>query len=362
MPAFLNPPCPFLPETDRIIPAAEIVALGKDRGPVFYEASLRYGQSRWRLGFPAQALLQCNRALSCCLPGTEPVLRQWPLPYGTISWLMVNPKEGQFLGNPRRHFQHLATRMVPPHQDLRTWRAWACWYLAKAVLPEAAFPGDPKQIRGEGITEPAFAQIKERLGALSPANDVEVWLKALEWSKPWHVRDHYHGGEAPAVRFESIGADRLPCIRELALAIWPCVYPGIISQEQITYMLDLRYSLEALRADHDKGVCFALVYVESQAVGFTAFEPRQENGEAFLHKLYLLPEFAGRGVGAQALQWVAEQARTLGLPSLRLFVNKHNTGAIRAYQRSGFTFDKDVVTDIGEGFVMDDYVMVKKLG
>ena len=55
---FINAPCPFLPDTDRVIKAAEIVALGKDRGPVFYEASLRYGQSQWRTGFPAQALLQ----------------------------------------------------------------------------------------------------------------------------------------------------------------------------------------------------------------------------------------------------------------------------------------------------------------
>ncbi|MDB6075979.1 MAG: Ribosomal protein acetylase RimI [Verrucomicrobiaceae bacterium] len=356
---FLNPPCPFLPDVDRVIPASEIVALGKDRGPMFYQASLRYGQSRWRTGFPAQALLQCNRALSTVLTIDEPVLQQWPLPYATISWLMVNQKEGQFLGNPRRHFQHLATRMVPPNKELRVWRAWACWYLAKSVLAETEFPGDTKQIREEGVVEPVFSQISEHLKELSPANDHEMWLKALEWSKPWHVRATTEG--ALLVRFEIIGEEGLPVVRELAQAIWPRVYPGIISEAQIAYMLELRYDLAALRGDLNKGVRFALIKSGDDAIGFTAFEPRLAAEEAFLHKLYLLPEFAGKGVGAESLKWVTEQARSLSLRRLRLFVNKHNTSAIRAYQRAGFGFEKDVITEIGGGFVMDDYVMVKTL-
>ena len=359
-PLFINAPCPFLPDTDRVIKAAEIVALGKERGPVFYEASLRYGQSQWRTGFPAQALLQCNRALSTLLSGDEPVLQQWPLPYSTMSWLMVNRKEGQFLGNPRRHFQHLATRMVEPHKELRVWRAWACWYLAKAVLWEDEFPADWKQIRAEGVVEPVFAQIRERLRTLSPANDEEMWLKALDWSRPWHLGSN--GERHRPVQMELIGADQLPVVRDLALAIWPRAYAGIISEAQISYMLEQRYRLDVLQSDLlEKAVCFALVFSGGQAVGFTAFEPRGDSGEAFLHKLYLLPEFAGCGAGAQALQWVEEQARAKGLQRLRLVVNKHNTRAIRAYLRSGFTFHDDVVTDIGEGFVMDDYVMVKQL-
>jgi hypothetical protein len=49
------------------------------------------------------------------------------------------------------------------------------------------------------------------------------------------------------------------------------------------------------------------------------------------------------------------------LKRLRLFVNKHNVQAVRAYLRQGFVFDQDVITDIGDGFVMDDFVMVKHL-
>ena len=357
---FLNPPCPFLPEIDRVIEAAEVVALGKERGAVFYEASLRYGHSRWQTGLPAQALLQVNRALSTWLRADEPVLRQWPLPYAVVSWLMVNRPEGQFLGNPRRHFQHLATRMVEPHKELRAWRAWACWYLAKAVLPEEEFPGDPKQIREAGIVEPTFALIREQLLKLSPANDEAMWLKALEWSKPWHLRSRSKVQQQ--TRVEPIGKDGLPVVRELAHAIWPRVYPGIISEVQIQYMLERRYEIGVLGADiADRGVRFALLRAGRQDVGFVAFEPRAQDREAFLHKLYLLPEFAGCGMGSLALRWVTEQARARGLERLRLCVNKHNAGAIRAYLRNGFVFHEDVVTDIGGCFVMDDYVMVKTL-
>jgi len=42
-------------------------------------------------------------------------------------------------------------------------------------------------------------------------------------------------------------------------------------------------------------------------------------------------------------------------------VNKRNAKAIAAYQRNGFVIADSVVTDIGHGFVMDDFIMTKKL-
>lgn len=406
--SFSNSACPFLPEIDRVYKATDINALGSDRGPLFYETSLRYAQSQWRVGLPAQAMLQLNRALACCLSHDEPVLKRWPLPYQAMAWIIQQRPEGQFIGNPRRHFQHLATRMVPPHKELRTWRAWACWYLSKVLLPEVEHPADWKQIRHEGVVEPTFHQIREQLRALSPADDETRWLEALAWlgvAIP----------EVSSASFEIIDSEQLPVVHELAHAIWPRVYPGIISEAQIDYMLRQRYDLDVLRADVERGVCYALIGLGKVGniavlrsppltpsplpggegdgdgsdasmgyqtnslspreragvrgelrstpdyVGYIAFEPRPSEDEAFLHKLYLLPEAAGRGIGAAALNWVSEQATALGLKRLRLFVNKHNLQAVRAYLRQGFVFEQDVITDIGDGFVMDDFVMVKHL-
>ena len=353
--SFINDPCPLLPEVDRVFKATDIHALGADRGPVFYETSLLYAQSQWRVGLPAQAMLQLNRAFATCLSMEEPVLQRLPLPYHAMAWLMQNRQEGLFIGNPRRHFQHLATRMVEPHKELRTWRAWACWYMSKVILPEDEHPADLKQVRQEGVIKPTFFNIRENLLRLSPANDAAMWLEALAGTG-------FQLPETADVTFEVIGSSRLSHVQELAHIIWPKVYPGIISHEQIDYMLRLRYDLDVLTADvESRGICYALIEQQNQVVGYVAFEPRPDLEEAFLHKLYLLPEAAGKGAGAAALNWVSEQVSALGLKRLRLFVNKRNAPAVRAYLRNGFVFEQDVVTDIGNGFVMDDFEMMKPL-
>jgi GNAT superfamily N-acetyltransferase len=353
-----NPPCPFLPVVDRVHSAADVNRFPKsDRGPGFYVACLRYAQSLWQSGLPAQAILQCNRALAIPLPGEEPVLRQWPLPYQALAWILLNRQEGQFIGNPRRHWQHLASRMVEPHKELRIWRAWACWYLAKTVLPESEFPADMKQIRGERLVEPTFDSIFNHLARLSPAEDLATWQHALNWAKDQvpSVPDRDPAGE---VRIRVIQPAELPVVIGLARRIWNAYYPGIITQGQIDYMLAVWYDPGAMtREMTGRGVTYALIESDGAAVGYLGFEPQPDSRVLFLSKLYLLPEQHGKGIGRFALDWVRRQAGDRGHEVLRLRVNKHNAPAIRAYLRAGFLFIEDICSDIGNGFVMDDYLM-----
>ena len=125
------PPCPHLPLPGRPLTAASMQEAGTSRGAGFYFLALECAQSRWLAGLPAQAVLLLNRALAADLRGDEPVLADWPFPYRAAGWIMRSRAPAQFIGNPRRHFQHLATRMVEPRKELRTWRAWACWALAR---------------------------------------------------------------------------------------------------------------------------------------------------------------------------------------------------------------------------------------
>lgn len=122
-------------------------------GERFYLQALKCGQSLWQQGLPAQALLMFNRALGADLNGGEEILEQWPLPYPAIAWVMLQRSDDQFIGNPRRHFQHLATRMVEPRKARRSARAWACWLMACQVFPDC--PADEKQIAEEGVVEPS---------------------------------------------------------------------------------------------------------------------------------------------------------------------------------------------------------------
>ncbi len=346
----VNAPHTLLPAIDRIHEASEITAFGKERSAAFYEACHLYAQSLWQQGFPAKSILALNRALSCVLPSDE----RLPLPYRALAWLLIHRPADQFIGNPTRHWQHLATRMVEPNKELRMWRAWACWYLAKEILPESEFPPDLKQIREEAVREPTRAIIAQHL----PADDLTIWEAALAWT-------HAELGKAARPRLESrirrISADELPIIQKLAHRIWPEVYPGIITQAQIDYMLTVWYHPSAMAREMEtRGTWFALIEVVGHgSVGYVSFERYAGTDICFINKLYLLPEMHGRGLGAAALEWVRDRAREMGCTHLQLRVNKANSPAIRAYQRAGFTFLDDVCTDIGSGFVMDDFRMEK---
>ena len=155
----------------------------------------------------------------------------------------------------------------------------------------------------------------------------------------------------------------LPAISELAGVIWRACYPGIITMEQIDYMLARMYALDVLRDEiRSQGIRYDRLLLDGKLVGFASYGPTSEPGVMKLHKLYLLPEMQGRGLGSRLLQQVEGEVRTGGARRLILSVNKRNTKAITAYKRNGFVIVESVVTDIGNGFVMDDYIMAKELG
>jgi GNAT superfamily N-acetyltransferase len=151
-------------------------------------------------------------------------------------------------------------------------------------------------------------------------------------------------------------------IARLAGVIWPAHYPGIISSEQIEYMLAKMYSLDTLREEIlQRGIRYELLLVGDEPAGFAAHGPTDQPKIFKLHKIYLLPECQGHGLGSLLLRHCESEVRQLGADRLMLTVNKRNAKAMAAYQRNGFTLTESVVVDIGGGFVMDDYVMTKEL-
>lgn len=169
---FRHAPCPMLPTVaEPLAPGWSRVA-AEEAGERFYEQSLCLAQSYWRRGKPAQAILQLNKAFMADLVGDEAVLRVWPLPYGVLNWMLRNRPAGSFVGNPVRHFQHLATRVSGPRRELRAWRAWACYYLAIKVLPEDEFPPDREQLQQEGLEIPAWERVLDELRRLGLRGEV----------------------------------------------------------------------------------------------------------------------------------------------------------------------------------------------
>ena len=86
------------------------------------------------------------------------------------------------------------------------------------------------------------------------------------------------------------------------------------------------------------------------------------DGSAELHKIYLLPEWWGRGVGAWLLAELCRRAKEAGATCVWLRVNKRNVRAQKAYRAAGFANVRALCTDIGGGFVMDDFVFERRLG
>ena len=171
-------PCPFLPSIEKPLAAASMKQCGKSRGQDFYLLALQCAQSLWLQGFPAQSLLLINRAFGADHESNPSMCDNAPLPYAAAAWVMQHCEEGQFIGNPRRHYQHLATRMVPPRKEQRSWRAWACWELACILFPN--YPADEEQLTKEQINEPSRDVIFEQLTNLGLRGEPDVWMSVIK--------------------------------------------------------------------------------------------------------------------------------------------------------------------------------------
>ena len=156
--------------------ASALTAHGDDRDAEFYLTALTYAQYLWQHGLAARAILKLDRALLSDVRGHEEALRQWPLPYEAMAWLLRHTPPDVFIGNPRVHFQHLADRMNEPRREQRRWRTWACWAIACAVRPE--FPADPRH----KVEEPTLAVIAAKLDQHGIPGETALWQAVLKKS------------------------------------------------------------------------------------------------------------------------------------------------------------------------------------
>ena len=172
--------CPHLPQVEGTLDHTVTRRHGADKGPVFYRDALRFSQSLWQQGKPAQAILQFDKALMSDL-ADDGWLAEDMDPYSAMMWMLARLGEGVegFGGNPVRHFQHLASRMSGPRPEPRRWRAWACLHLAERILPACGFPRDGVQMAREGLWIPGFGRALAGLslhGWVGEAQHVEKML------------------------------------------------------------------------------------------------------------------------------------------------------------------------------------------
>lgn len=154
----------------------------------------------------------------------------------------------------------------------------------------------------------------------------------------------------------------------LASEIWYQYWVCLLDKAQISYMVEKFQSYDAvLKQIRDENYIYKFICLNGENVGYYGICAKDkkvwqsDNAEIqpylFLSKLYLKEQYRGKGLGRAAFEDIGKIAHAKNLDYIYLTVNKYNTNTVKAYAKWGFNKVESAVTSIGQGFVMDDYIM-----
>jgi len=154
---------------------------------------------------------------------------------------------------------------------------------------------------------------------------------------------------------------QIKAVSALAEEIWREHYTPIIGSKQVDYMLEKFQSPDAVRSQIDSNeLIYYLLYTDQRPAGYFAIQVRPN--EVFLSKLYVARLSRRLGLAKNAIDFIRNVAADNCLKRISLTINKNNSDSLAAYERLGFKNEKAIVTDIGNGFYMDDYVLALEVG
>lgn len=110
--------------------------------------------------------------------------------------------------------------------------------------------------------------------------------------------------------------------------IWREVFTPIIGANQVEYMMENYQSPQNIMQEIEDGAHYFLLVLDGKPIGYTAYEINEEIGKG---------------------------------KKLHLNVNQGNKLAISVYEHRGFERVGERYVDIGEGYIMDDYIYEKDL-
>jgi diamine N-acetyltransferase len=130
-------------------------------------------------------------------------------------------------------------------------------------------------------------------------------------------------------------------------------FDPIIGSAQNDYMISRFQTAAALTEQINHGYTYYIVCDGLANAGFIAFYPRE--GEMYLSKFYLDRTERGKGIAKAMLNFLVQETKKAGFSSIFLNVNRHNE-AVKVYEHLGFRKIREEKNDIGNGYVMDDFV------
>ncbi|UYW01382.1 GNAT family N-acetyltransferase [Flavobacterium agricola] len=163
------------------------------------------------------------------------------------------------------------------------------------------------------------------------------------------------------MNIQSITTSQLPIIKQLAYQIWPICYAKILDSDQINYMLSNFYALSSLEEQLNQGHQFVVLYENDLPVGFASYQHNaDQTNQTKLHKLYVSTDKHKKGLGQKLMNYVIMQAAMAKSTAVFLNVNRYND-ALHFYTKNNFEIIKEEDIAIGNGYLMEDYVMQKQL-
>ncbi len=144
---------------------------------------------------------------------------------------------------------------------------------------------------------------------------------------------------------------------QLAHKIWNDHYVPIIGQHQVDYMLDKFQSFNAISNQLKNGYEYFLISENNKPIGYLGLVSSNESKKMMISKIYVDQNARGAGYGKQLIDFTIKLAKEKGMETIWLTVNKNNSNSIKWYQKLNFKIKNEVEMDIGNGFIMDDFVM-----
>ena len=148
-------------------------------------------------------------------------------------------------------------------------------------------------------------------------------------------------------------------INEMAWIVFPHTYNKMLPPGQTEYMMEWMYSEESLHKQMTQdGHIYYLAFKGDEPAGYLSIQPEAEH-VYHLQKIYVLPHFQGLQLGKLLFNHAIKSIKELHPEpcQMRLNVNRDNTKAVEFYQRMGMSkvFEGDF--EIGQGYLMTDYIM-----
>lgn len=152
--------------------------------------------------------------------------------------------------------------------------------------------------------------------------------------------------------------DLIPLASALAQGIFIDYYKPINGIEHATYMANKFLSEDAINEEISKGTIFKIMFLNGNPIGFTEYKIDEDR--VFLSKLYMDKDYRNKGYGKIMLDDSIKYGKLNNKKVIYLTVNKKNKTKDK-YLHWGFEVIDSVVTDIGNNYVMDDYIMELKI-